>query len=73
MAFFSFVEVVHVFVCIISWPADAQFWHILHIIELLSLKWGIEFMVPNLLSAYLVKSDGCERLASIPSIEERKY
>ena len=61
MAFFPFVEVVYVFVFIVSWPTDAQFWHVLHVIKRLLLKWGIESMVPDLLSAYLVKSDGCER------------
>ena len=38
-----------------------QFWHVLNVIKRLPLKWGIEFMVPDLLSAYLVKSDDCER------------
>ena len=38
-----------------------QFWRVLHVIERLSLKWGIEFTVLDLLSAYLVKSDGSHR------------
>ena len=48
-----------------------QFWCVLHVIERLSLKWGIEFIVPNL-PVYVVKSDGCERYSLYSKYRDEK-